>query len=116
MKLFILTALLFSLNSFAGQIGYNCIAKNKTEEVKLDRAASQFRGKYLATVKILIVDAEDCADATTMDFKDQCRVGAFDLNVGYRKNAELVRGSTKIKLICEENGTVYGQPAGGGSN
>lgn len=116
MKLFILTALLFSFNSFAGRIGYNCVAANPNEDAKLAKVGNQLGGHYLAAIRVLSVEANDCADATVGQYSDQCRVGAFDLNIGYKSNATLVRGALKIKLICEEDRRVEGQPAGGGSN
>lgn len=117
MKLFILAALTFSLNSFAGNLGYNCIAKNKTEETKLDKISHQLGANYLSAIKVLVVEGDQCADVVIPELRDVCEVGKYTLTIINEKNAELVLNSkTKIKLICEENRIVYPQPAGGGSN
>ena len=117
MKLVILASLVFSLNSFAGNFGYNCVAANKKEEAKLDKAAVKLAPNYLKTIKVLVATADQCADATVGALQGQCVVNSYDLNIFAGKKAELVISSKiKIKLICEEDTTSDVQPSSGGSN
>lgn len=117
MKLLILALVTFSLNSFAGNFGYNCVPSNKAEEVKLDKVAARLGSNYLGSIKVLVVSADKCAFAQVGNLKDHCLINGIDLNIYQANRAELVlNAKNKIRLICEEDRTAYSQPAGGGSN
>lgn len=116
MKFLVLIALTVSMSAFAGRVGYNCIAANPAEQMKLDRVSMTIGPQYKPSARVIIAKARDCAEVIT-GLQAQCLVGSYNLNIFNPTRAELVVNPRyKIKLICEPDRPISPQPAGGGSN